>query len=116
MEDGDIQDFLLQSVQFVIGRGYLAILEGILPAKKYREMLQSLANEFSCVAFYMDVSLEETLRRHMTKPNCHEFGRQEMQEWYVSKDYLGEPKEITIPEEFSLNRTVELVLERSLSS
>ncbi len=113
VQDSDIQDFLLQSVQFVVGRGYTAILEGILPSKKYHEMFLKLTHEFSYLAFYLDVSFEETLCRHKTKPNCHEFGYQDMKEWYVPKDYLGVPKEIIIPEKSSLNGTVRMMVERS---
>ena len=65
--DSDILDFLFQSAQFAVGRGYTVILEGILYSKKYREMLLNLTHEFSYLAFYMDVSFEETLCRHKSK-------------------------------------------------
>ena len=112
--DSDIQDFLLQSVQFAIGRNYTVILEGILPSKKYHEMFQKLTHEFSYLAFYLDISFDETLCRHQTKPYCDEFGYKEMKNWYVPKDYLGVPEEIIIPEKSSLNNTVDMVVARSL--
>ena len=114
VQDSDIQGLLLQSVQFAVGRKYTVVLEGILPSRKYREMFLKLTHEFSYLAFYLDVSFEETLCRHETKPNCDEFGYQEMKDWYVPKDYLGVPKEIIIPEKSSLNSTVNMVVERSL--
>lgn len=111
-QDSDILDFLFQSVQFAVGRGYTVILEGILYSEKYSEMLLNLTHEFSYLAFYMDVTFEETLCRHKSKPNCHEFGHQEMKEWFVPKDYLGVPKEIIIPEKSSLNSTVKMLVEK----
>lgn len=106
----DIIDFLLQSTHFAIEREYTVIIEGILYSQKYGVMLQNLINEFDCLAFYMDVSFDETLKRHQTKPNNHEFGYQEMKEWYLPKDYLGATNEFVIPEKFSLDKAVELVV------
>lgn len=39
--------------------------------------------------YYFDISFEETLRRHTTKPNSHEFGEELMRELYAEKDILG---------------------------
>lgn len=39
--------------------------------------------------YYLDVSFEETLRRHKTIPNSHEFGEALMRKWYIEKDVLG---------------------------
>lgn len=115
-QDSDIQDFILQSVQFAVGRKYTVVLEGIFPSKKYNEMFLKLARDFSHLAFYLDVSFEETLCRHKTKPNCDEFGYQAMKDWYVPKDYLGVLEEIIIPEKSSLNSTVDMVVEQSRCS
>ena len=41
---------------------------------------------------------EETLKRHQTKPNCNDFGEEEMQKWWREKDYLGFIKESVIEE------------------
>lgn len=74
--------------------GYNVIVEGILVRKRYGEMLRGLAGSFDEMhAYYLDISLEETFRRHKTKPNSHEFGEAQMREWYVEKDILGLPGE-----------------------
>jgi len=94
------------------GIGYDVILEGILSKKLYGEMLNGLIKEFngSAYVFYMDVSFEETLKRHDTKPNRHEYGSEKMKEWWLEKDHLNLPSEYIIPENFSLNEAVNYIL------
>lgn len=54
----------------------------------------------------INVSIDETLRRHESKPNAHEFGEPEMRRWYTEKDVLGLDEERLIPEKSSLTATV----------
>lgn len=76
-------------VEFGRSKGRTVILEGILATKKYGPMLRRLANRFDEVyVYYFDIPFEETLCRHATKPNAHEFGEKEMREWWNEKDYL----------------------------
>lgn len=76
-------------VEFGRRQGRIVILEGILVTKKYGPMLRHLANRFDEVyVYYLDIPFEETLRRHATKPNAHEFGEKEMREWWNDRDYL----------------------------
>ncbi len=51
--------------------------------------------------FYLNTSFEETLRRHTTKPNAHEFGENEMKNWYQFEDVLGVKDEVIIGEDVS---------------
>lgn len=92
--------------------GYNVVLEGILSKKLYGNMLNDLISEYSDSAyvFYMDVSFEETLRRHNTKPNKHEYGKEKMKEWWLEKDYLNLPNEYIIPETYDVDETVEFIL------
>ena len=60
---------------------YDVIIEGILVRERYGEMLHELASLFDEThAYYFDISPEETLRRHETKPNAHEFGETQIRE------------------------------------
>lgn len=78
-------------------QGRTVILEGIFTAKKYGAMLSELANRFDEVyVYYFDLPFVETLARHATKPNAHEFGEKEMREWWNEKDFLGIPNEKTL--------------------
>lgn len=72
------------------GIGYDVIVEGILTRKRYGKMLRELSSLFDEThVYYFDISFEETLRRHTTKPNSHEFGEELMRELYTKKDILG---------------------------
>ena len=104
-ENQDIIGLLDQTVRFSIRRGYLVVLEGILLSKKYGKFLRRLVEDFDARVFYLDVSFEETLRRHETKPNSHEFGELEMREWYLARDLLNVDKEFVIPEISRLDET-----------
>ncbi len=37
--------------------------------------------------YYMDIPFDETLRRHLTKANSHEFGRAQMESWWRERTY-----------------------------
>lgn len=74
--------------------GFDVIIEGILVRDVYGAMLRELSALFvETHVYYFDISFEETLRRHQTKPNAHEFGEEEMRRWYVAKDVLNLPSE-----------------------
>jgi adenylate kinase family enzyme len=80
----------------------IVILEGILYADWYQELFECVINEYgsNIYAYYFDVPFEETLLRHMTKPNVNEFGENEMRRWWREKDYIK-----AIPEQL-LNKTM----------
>jgi hypothetical protein cdivTM_07766 len=91
--------------------GYKVILEGILSNKKYGAMLRRLLNDFQGekLIYYFDVSFEETVRRHATKPNAHEFGESEMRQWWKDQDVLNVPGEQRIGEQLSQAEIVDLI-------
>lgn len=62
-------------------------------------------------AYYFELPFEETLARHMTKPNCDEFGEKEMREWYVGHDLLEIFEEKIILKEQIAEEIVEMILE-----
>lgn len=92
--------------------GYTVILEGILSNKKYGAMLHSLINNFQGdkLVYYFDVSFEETMRRHATKPNAHEFGELEMRRWWKEKDYLDFENEFLIRNDTSQEDLINMIL------
>ena len=91
--------------------GYTVILEGILSNKKYGAMLRRLLDDFQGekLIYYFDVSFEETVRRHATKPNAHEFGESEMRQWWKDQDVLNMPCEQRIGEQLSQAEIVDLI-------
>ncbi len=48
------------------------------------------------MVFYLDVSLEETLRRHEFGPLRAEVPPERLREWYVAHDLLGVPGEVVL--------------------
>ena len=91
--------------------GYTVILEGILSNKKYGVMLRRLLDDFQGeqLIYYFDVSFEETVRRHATKPNAHEFGESEMRQWWKDQDVLNVSGEQRIGEQLSQAEIVDLI-------
>ena len=64
-----------QTVRFALDHGYHVVLEGILHTGRYRGMLTDLrdGHRGRSLFVYLDVSLPETLRRHLTRPQVGEF-------------------------------------------
>jgi predicted kinase len=110
-EGSDNIALILQTVEFALEHGYNVILEGILYFPRYGKMLQKLAEK--CPAnflYYFDVPFEETLKRHASKPNSHEFGETEMREWYKPNQHTGFASERTIPGSYSIEETIDKIL------
>ena len=99
---------IAQTVRFALDHNYCVVLEGILYARLYREQLAQLqaAHRGRTSIYYLDVSLEETLRRHATRPQATQFTPEEMRGWYVPRDLLGFDGEQIIAETSSLEETV----------
>ncbi len=92
--------------------GYDVIIEGILVNKRYGNMLRELSGVFDRTSvYYLDISLEETFRRHQTKPNSHEFGEDLMRELYVEKDILGVDREKLFTDKDSADDIVSFIVE-----
>jgi hypothetical protein len=100
------------TARYALDHGYHVIVEGILNQDRYGEMLLQLGRDHLGVTrfFYFDVSFEETLRRHQTKPQAAEYGEAEMRDWYRPQDYLPGGIEEIIPESSSLDDAVSRIM------
>lgn len=86
----------------------VVILEGILYSDWYQSLFE-LANQLyktKIYAYYFEISFEETLRRHKTKPNSNEFGEEEMKQWWREKDLSKVLAESLITDERELQSIV----------
>lgn len=86
----------------------VVILEGIMYSEWYNPLFE-LANELygrEIYAYYFDLSFEETLKRHQTKTNCHEFGENEMHRWWREKDFSDVLNEKSITSDKSFESIV----------
>jgi predicted kinase len=109
--NGDNIKLIQLVTEFALQHGYDVILEGIMNFTKHGHLLRELANHWpEHYFFYFDIPLEETFKRHAMKPNAHEFGNEEMTEWYHPKDFTGFAGEITIPESSSFDETVQTIM------
>ena len=97
--------------RYSLEHGYHVVLEGILTASRYATMLQALRRDHpaNSTFFYLDVSIEETLRRPMRM----EVSGEQMREWYRHLDLLSDDYETVIPENSPLATTVQQVLDES---
>lgn len=92
--------------------GYDVIVEGILGKDKYGKMLQKLIKDFggATYVYYFDIPLEETLRRHDTKPEKDKYGENELREWWAEKDNLGIKGEKMIYKDLTEDQIVKLMI------
>ena len=104
-----------QVVRYCLDHGQHVVLDGILCAPRYGQMLAGLNQEhrgLSCF-YYLDVSVEETLRRHLTRPQASEFTQDDMRGWYCQRDLLSSIHERVVPETSTLQQTVALILDET---
>jgi predicted kinase len=88
----------------------VVILEGILSNDHYSHMLAGLLSKHpDHYVYYFDISLEETLRRHATKPVANEYGEEQMRKWYLPYDVLRVKNEQIIDETLTLEQIVEKI-------
>ena len=98
--------------RYSLDNGYHVVLDGIFYADRYAAMLAGLAHNHLGVSrfYYLDVSLDETLRRHATRPLAAEVSPDQMRDWYRPRDLLSGIRERIIPETSTLAQTTALIL------
>ena len=86
----------------------VVILEGIMYADWYKPLFELAVKLYGTevYAYYFDLTFEETLKRHQTKPNCHEFGEEAMRRWWREKDFSDVLNEVTITDEEDMESIV----------
>ncbi len=116
VKDGaDTKALPLLSELLVYGENHceVVILEGILNAKWYQPLFELAQKLFGnqIWAYYYDLPFEETLKRHRTRSNKDEFGKEKMAKWWNEKDFLEIIPEKVISKDESLTETIELILQ-----
>ena len=96
--NGDNVGLIAHTIRYCTGLGYHVILEGILVAKHYRDMLCDVLAEHRgpTHVFYLEVPVDVALRRHQERPLGLEVLPEQFQSWYVPSDLLGLPDEVVI--------------------
>lgn len=111
---GDNIELIAETVRFCSRIGYHVILEGILWTGHYGLMLRELVQEHPgpVHVFYLDVPLEETLRRHATRPLRATVDPEKLREWYRPRDVLGIDGEIVLDHTCGQDELMTSVLDR----
>ena len=111
VKDGkDTPALFLMKELLIYGKEHsdIVILEGIMYADWYKPLFDLAVRLYgsNVYAYYFDLPFEETVKRHLTKPNCHEFGEEAMRRWWREKDYSDVLQEICITAEKDIERIV----------
>lgn len=103
---------MAQMLKFGREQSEVTILEGILPKSKYAPLFEEAVRLFgdNIFAYYYDISFEETLRRHKTKPQASEWGAETLRSWWVERDYLETIVETKFDKGVSLAQAAERIL------
>ncbi|WP_369795004.1 AAA family ATPase [Kitasatospora sp. NRRL B-11411] len=103
------------TARYALDAGYHVVVEGILSAERYGDMLHRLSCDHAGVTrcYYLDVPFEETLRRHATKQDPQLLANvteRHLREWYRERDLLPGGIETVVGADSTLAATVELIM------
>ena len=95
-------------LRFGSSHSNVVILEGIMYADWYKSLFEMAIKLYDnrVYAYYFDLPFEESLKRHKTKPNCHEFGEDSMKRWWREKDFSDVLNEVIITYEKDIESIV----------
>ncbi|WP_406497080.1 kinase [Streptomyces sp. NBC_01604] len=98
--------------RYALDAGYHVVLEGILYADRYGEMLARLRADHRgpTHGYYLHVPFGETLVRHATKPIAEEVGERDLRDWYRELDLLPGDVETVIGTDSTLPETVDRIM------
>lgn len=104
--------YLDMSARFALEHGLHVVVEGILHSEIYGAMLARLRTEHRGVTrcYCYELELDETLRRHRTKPLADEVTEQTVASWYRSSDRVAELDEAVLDAGISTSDALERVL------
>lgn len=107
--------FITATARTAFDLGYHVILEGILHTERYADALHHLINHHPgpTAVFYLDVTYNETVRRHLTREEPIPVTPDQMRHWYTHRDLLHLPNETLIPETSTPTQTVTTILHTS---
>ncbi|MFG2774141.1 AAA family ATPase [Streptomyces sp. NPDC048350] len=100
------------TARYALDAGYHVVVEGILTAAHYGDMLARLRADHRgpTHGYYLDVPFEETVARHATKPIAHEVDESQLRDWYRPRDLLPGGSETVIGADSTLTGTVDRIM------
>ncbi|MFD4127952.1 AAA family ATPase [Streptomyces globisporus] len=100
------------TARYALDVGYHVVVEGILYADHYGDMLARLRADHRgpTHGYYLDVPFAETVARHATKPIADEVDENQLRDWYRPRDVLPDGRETVIGPDSILDRTVDRIM------
>ena len=112
-----IHKMIKDNVLTALNDGYDVILEGILATQSYVDDLSEIFTRHPTenYLFYFDISLEETIRRHQTRPsrNTATYTEGKLRTFYPTTYIQAHVNERIVPEEFSIEETLAYIIATS---
>jgi adenylylsulfate kinase-like enzyme len=98
--------------RYALDAGYHVVVEGILYADHYGEMLARLRADHRgpTHSYYLHVPFEETLARHATKADLAHVTEADLRSWYRPLDLLPDPVETVLDADHTLTGAVDRVM------
>ncbi|MFF5273736.1 kinase [Streptomyces sp. NPDC000133] len=101
--------------RYALDAGYHVVVEGILHADRYGDMLAGLLGGHRGVSrcYYLDIPIEETLVRHSSKADLEyltQVTERELRDWYRERDLLPGGLETVVGADSALTDTVERIM------
>ena len=103
------------TARYALSAGFHTVVEGILYADRYGAMLENLVRDHQGTTrcYYLDIPLQETLARHLTKPDPELLAQvtdQHLRDWYRERDLLPAGIETVIDATSTLSETVDRIM------
>ncbi|MFJ8468905.1 P-loop NTPase family protein [Streptomyces swartbergensis] len=98
--------------RYALDAGFHVVVEGILYADRYGDMLGRLRADHRGPTHHydLDVPFDETLARHATKPIAGEVNETQLRDWYRPLDLLPDGVETVIGADSTLPATVDRIM------
>lgn len=104
-------DLLEAAAVHCLDAGQHVVMDGIFNVRQYEDLLARTAQHATDARFYaFDLTFEETVRRHATRPKAAEFDADEMKAWYHGWQPLAFVQERPIGAEEPAERVAERIL------
>jgi predicted kinase len=115
LNSNTIHKMIKANVLAALEDNYDVILEGIFNVKSWKNIFAEIFEQHprENYLFYFDISFEETIKRHRTKPNKDEWSESDMKDWYSPKDFMNYEFEYVINENSSKHETINKIKEVS---
>lgn len=113
-EKGLIPKIIEATSSIALANGYNVVLEGVLRKEKYQYTIENIIRDFNgqSIVCYLDVSKEETVRRHEARDKRKMFDSDEMLSWYSLASPLETSGEIVIDEKLSKEDVVTRIIKQ----